>query len=1197
MSDPYSSTYSPKYGTSYTYGGKSSRSTVDPILHKYAKEEKAKQQKRKIQPLKMLFDILSRPQYVTANIAEEVSRSIQTGEPIGQAARDVITGIWQGLTGERKGDWEKILFGGQAEGGATFTGWFPGAGEQLSKPLIKLRPGAQGEERGILRPSKWIGLAANIVMDPTSWVGLGPAKAAKASARQFAEDAVKVATKEMSETGVPRIIMDTLAKIDPSSVKNVQQLAKRIVGKANPAKALDDLYKQAYKTALKTPGTELRSILQTSIDDLPRIETPDPMAMAGITEEAPFGLEELMKRIANPQSYGGGGKRAVSVLGREFNIGVRQPNIVERSFETVKSAINTSTPGQKVSDAWWAVMNKGPIGALRRSLGFRNPYATILHLKDRSIQQGFHTKEQMELRTVNDVLGKLSRQEQNELGEIIDKAWVAERARRKENAQILAMPELKPMWDDIKADEPITVTNILNNPVKYGIKQDAAVRLRGVAERVQELTRRWRVENERFVKDGSLPEFGELLNYVPKHERGDSMYYVGSHLGGKQPFVKRKTQSIGENVEEARLATDLVFGDVIRKSIEGTSVTYKEALDKFITDHGFANISTDFYEMMMHRAVAQSRAWKRNEMVRSFREFGIPIDELSKNADGAAIIYNLERMGSNGVYQGLKKASDPAFAGYVFDAEAADIINRVYAATTDPRAKEGVKLGFTWLTQWWKSMVTLSPGFHVRNWLSNEMTSFIKSGVKAFDPRLIPATTVGTIYAMHPDRYVDLLKSQFKVSDGWIARKLNERIGDKTVRELADEAMQRGVLGFGSQGFDLPEDILSLTKGNQLNRAVGTENIVFRTSRKIGNTIESSSKFRSFLMDYQDVVKGGASGEEALQYAAENTKKWFIDYGDLTDTEKKYLRPIIPFYSWLRKNIANQLTGFVLYPSMYNVVGKAMETAANDEGLDYSLVPDYLEQQGAFQVSTDPMTGYPMLFKPDFPFKDVNLIPLTFEEGSMLPRVSMREMTDDLMQSVHPMIKTIMAIAPDKGWNFFKRRDIKRQESAPPLFQYLAKSPKAIGFLDTLLRTAGFEEGLKVDLARDNTKVLIDGKVAQILENNLPALRMINNMIDTTKEVGRQIRGEAVDEWIEELTGQRDYYVGLESLLRAIGRFGVKFTTINEDYYEPIMRQQALDAARARKSQEEYNAITAQTRRVAYQRSRDATLRRFGLLQ
>ena len=75
-------------------------------------------------------------------------------------------------------------FGGRKAEGGEREGWIPqNVQEKLEKPLIRWgKEGATGLAEGILRPSKMIGLGANILLDPTTYISFGATTAARTAA-------------------------------------------------------------------------------------------------------------------------------------------------------------------------------------------------------------------------------------------------------------------------------------------------------------------------------------------------------------------------------------------------------------------------------------------------------------------------------------------------------------------------------------------------------------------------------------------------------------------------------------------------------------------------------------------------------------------------------------------------------------------------------------------------------------------------------------------------------------------------------------------------------------------------------------------------------------------------------------------------------------------------------------------------------
>lgn len=484
--------------------------------------------------------------------------------------------------------------------------------------------------------------------------------------------------------------------------------------------------------------------------------------------------------------------------------------------------------------------------------------------------------------------------------------------------------------------------------------------------------------------------------------------------------------------------------------------------------------------------------------------------------------------------------------------------------------------------------------------MSNQMTGFMKHGMNWFNVQKYGgASLAGTYYALHPEKYMDLIKKQFGKSDGWVVRNLNKKFGDRSIQELADYAVEKGVISRSTHGFSAPQAKKMMQKPSVAQSLMHpTDNVAMRFSRSVGDLSENTSRFQSFLMDFE---KGNFAGDQALEYASLEAKKWFIDYGDLTDFEKNVMRNVIPFYSWLRKNMANQLSGILLYPSFYSAVPKFEGKITNDQGFDYDLQPDWQKQMGMFPVSRDPDTNNWIMFRPDFPFRDINLIPLSFGEEGDEPRWEWKEAIHDVMSAVHPAIKTIMELAPERGWNFFKRREIREEEPAPQAFQFLAKAmaenPGALAFLDGFMRLAGHSNGLKVDLTKDHSRVMMDGKTVQLLQNNMPALRTAAVLAEGGEELAKRLfPGKDIEGAVERVTGKRDYYEGLEETLQILSTWGgIKFKTLVEEEEQNRLRNEVLSAAEKARSDSRSNTLEGRMRSNKYWLDRQAKQRRLGI--
>lgn len=117
------------------------------------------------------------------------------------------------------------------------------------------------------------------------------------------------------------------------------------------------------------------------------------------------------------------------------------------------------------------------------------------------------------------------------------------------------------------------------------------------------------------------------------------------------------------------------------------------------------------------------------------------------------------------------------------------------------------------------------------------------------------------------------------------------------------------MMGLG-KGY-VGEDIAHFIKMNEASK--NPFNKWYRYMQRYNMTREDAVRLQTFFKH----MHAGADPMEA-QY---KTLLGVFDYGDLTDFEKIYLRNILLFYTWMRKNTAFQVKGLALRPGMYAMAG------------------------------------------------------------------------------------------------------------------------------------------------------------------------------------------------------------------------------------------------------------------------------------
>lgn len=201
--------------------------------------------------------------------------------------------------------------------------------------------------------------------------------------------------------------------------------------------------------------------------------------------------------------------------------------------------------------------------------------------------------------------------------------------------------------------------------------------------------------------------------------------------------------------------------------------------------------------------------------------------------------------------------------------------------------------GFDWATGLFKGYVTsLFPAFHMRNLTSNQFQLMLKFGVDSLDP----AVQREAINFMADKIMKKGGKQVMKLPDGSkiTYKELLKKIQDET--DFLDEGAFSDIEAmFKSVGP-------SKTNWNPLSRSFAP----MEGGRKIGTAIENYSK----MVGIMAALKQGKTIKEAVKDAEEA----LFNYGKLTPFEKDFMRRVIPFYTWARKNFEYQIRSLSTTP-------------------------------------------------------------------------------------------------------------------------------------------------------------------------------------------------------------------------------------------------------------------------------------------
>lgn len=271
------------------------------------------------------------------------------------------------------------------------------------------------------------------------------------------------------------------------------------------------------------------------------------------------------------------------------------------------------------------------------------------------------------------------------------------------------------------------------------------------------------------------------------------------------------------------------------------------------------------------------------------------------------------------------------------------------------------------LNMWKSGMTVWRPGHHVRNFVGDSSLSFYADGVMnpryyetAFRIQHLRRSYDGwdALRALHgkPSRVRDI---KTPVATETVA---TVKIGGKEHKITAEEfnriMLDEGVL----PDFRVQEDLLeaasnpSIAKLQQKMQVTGgkAKEFVGRVSEARDDTVRMAHA----LHILENPPAGINSMEELWKYTAERVRRYHPDGADLTPFERKYMRRLMPFYSWTRKALPLVIEAMVLQPGRVAMWPKATYNFAAAQGIDLdSMTNPFPEDQLFPSFLTERATG------------------------------------------------------------------------------------------------------------------------------------------------------------------------------------------------------------------------------------------------
>lgn len=397
----------------------------------------------------------------------------------------------------------------------------------------------------------------------------------------------------------------------------------------------------------------------------------------------------------------------------------------------------------------------------------------------------------------------------------------------------------------------------------------------------------------------------------------------------------------------------------------------------------------------------------------AIRQYGIQFENIK---DPAEIAKYADQMG-------LVKITDPKFylgtpPDTYLPKSIMTSINHIEEFYKDPaKAEELLKFYDKVLSQFKTSATLLNPASWVRNFMGDSFQAYV-AGVR--DPTLykdalsilkVEPGTGATIRIAGNSYSKEKLLQLFEQSgakSGFIRSEHGSAKALEKIRGMAETREDVPRLATWLHTFRQQADKelaplhSRLSELEKLNKAQNFTN---------PNTYKELQQLRSKIMSVE---------EQVSHKAAANVSKWMVDYGDFTKFEMSTMRRVIPFYSFMRKNIPLQIEGLAMRPGTYNNamnVGRNIDTYMADPN-DPGIYPKWLRDMGFARLGSS-ASGGQNVWSPQMPWTDLEK---TFGGGT-------QGIIGNQLASLTPA--ATIPIELGMGKDIFSGKDISNQGSYP----------------------------------------------------------------------------------------------------------------------------------------------------------------------
>lgn len=474
------------------------------------------------------------------------------------------------------------------------------------------------------------------------------------------------------------------------------------------------------------------------------------------------------------------------------------------------------------------------------------------------------------------------------------------------------------------------------------------------------------------------------------------------------------------------------------------------------------------------------QTWKHVELPGDCKSCVFKLQQAVEQATREKALFDElgERFGSPVPGKGYRVQVEghPYLEGYYFTEDIAKQLPRVVRDWATPGFQGGSgALGlYDRVLSMWKAGVTIyRPGHHIRNMVGDVYLGWM-DGVNSVRPYKLAAQVQRSMSGL----YENLMNVDKMVEMGVLGKDLRTPLPGKilftnksgvgfTAEQIGAVAHQKGLL----EHARTIEDIIDLGSSKKILDVKPFGGKVQRVARGASELQSHNTRLAHFI---DKVIKSrGTDLERIFEEASRRARKWHPTGLDMTPFEKKVLRRIIPFYSWLRKSTPLLIEGLVMNPGKTVIPSKMYGAIQQAQGIDTpgrqdpfpvdQMFPAWIRQEGVGPIG---LPGEGLLAKfsnqqpPGYTMLGMGLNPLTQMVG---------QFTDPgrtLMTGLTPAIQVPIELATGK--KLFTGEPITGPEARPGSFkQYVGEQLPIFGSLQNVLGFTPFGSETKATAKSD----------------------------------------------------------------------------------------------------------------------------------